>query len=346
MFPRESPQTMRPFVSKAQPALDRVRTAFRKQWQAPLWLNPYSPRTGRELNKCAYYFVAESRLAQADGAYALAWRAALDAAELGVMSSQGADMYGWMLSLRPLSYATRQFDALSLEVPRESLGPLIQRSRRLRQTCPDLAEIFEVERVSHKHRWTQRCLEWARGSPIEQFRILRQRHKAPGMASLVRTFLTPKRVLLARSDQHCADLGAQWSQSVLDRVAAPVLNDPWAETWLVSPRFFLGGVLECDQTNLALLEVRLSVRMHYLETGAYPAALSDISPEWLPEIPLDLWEQPLQYRLVDGEPVVYSLGPDGLDDAGRAFDPRTLTVNPTVMGDLVFGHLGGLKEAE
>ena len=73
--------------------------------------------------------------------------------------------------------------------------------------------------------------------------------------------------------------------------------------------------------------------MHFLRTGAYPAALTGISSEWLPEIPLDIWEQPLQYRPVKGKPVVYGLGPNGVEDEGLASHPRTLDRH--TKGDLV-----------
>jgi hypothetical protein len=77
--------------------------------------------------------------------------------------------------------------------------------------------------------------------------------------------------------------------------------------------------------------------MHYLGHGHYPARLADISKTWLPVIPVDLWDQPITYRLKNGQPVTYSLGPDGKDDGGRPADPIDLT--PASRGDLVFGQL-------
>ena len=93
----------------------------------------------------------------------------------------------------------------------------------------------------------------------------------------------------------------------------------------------------CTRLTLALLEVALAVRMHYLEHGRYPARLAEVSRRWLPEVPRDLWDQPIAYHLKNGRPVIYSLGPDGKDDGGQPADPIDLT--PATRGDLVFGHL-------
>src|SRR5207245_1249906 len=94
---------------------------------------------------------------------------------------------------------------------------------------------------------------------------------------------------------------------------------------------------EREGTHLALLEVALAVRMYYLEHGRYPGRVSEISKKWLPAVPIDLWDQPIAYRLKDGQPIIYSLGPDGKDDGGRPADPIGLT--PGSRGDLVFGKM-------
>jgi hypothetical protein len=46
--------------------------------------------------------------------------------------------------------------------------------------------------------------------------------------------------------------------------------------------------------------------------------LNDLTPELLPEIPADrITGDPIKYHLIDGKPVVYSVGADRIDDGGK-----------------------------
>lgn len=53
-------------------------------------------------------------------------------------------------------------------------------------------------------------------------------------------------------------------------------------------------------------------------TGSYPASLDTLVPDLLPAIPRDIFDgKPLRYTLIDGSPVIYSVGVDRKDDGGR-----------------------------
>jgi hypothetical protein len=97
------------------------------------------------------------------------------------------------------------------------------------------------------------------------------------------------------------------------------------------------------KTDLALLEVALAVRMHYVYNGYHPRRLADIDRRWLPHPPVDLWDQPVQYRLNGERPVIYSLGMNGKDDGGQDVNPDQTThqyeSGTSIPGDVVFGRL-------
>ena len=345
-FPRETPQKMRGFVTHEKPLLDRVRTTFPMEWQQPLVTRLGEvDLSNHRLIACARFFVAESRIAAADRDHTTALHRALDPIELGVLNSAGAAFRGWTTSYFLISYGTAQLDALALELPQPDMRSALARVRRLRQASPVLSDAFQLERVSQRAQMTQVWAEIAQETPVGQFPAYEGWFDQASPTTVLGAMLVPKRDLLAQADQYWEAVIEQVQKPIRERSVVPLPDHPLAEmlTLEVSDRH-LGGFMEYFETGLALLEIRLAVRVHFLETGAYPAALTDISPKWLPEIPLDIWEQPLQYRLVDGKPVVYSLGPDGVDDEGRAFDPNKLDRNSK--GDLVFGQLGGLKKAE
>ena len=79
------------------------------------------------------------------------------------------------------------------------------------------------------------------------------------------------------------------------------------------------SMAEAD-TVLAGMTIRCAMEAFKLTTGAYPAALGDLTPEYLPEVPNDpLTAEDFRYR-VDadaGTYLLYSVGPDRHDDGGE-----------------------------
>jgi hypothetical protein len=70
--------------------------------------------------------------------------------------------------------------------------------------------------------------------------------------------------------------------------------------------------------NNRLLAVTLALRAYELDHGSYPPALAALVPAYLPEIPNDPFTSgPLRYRAVANTYVLYSVGPDGIDDGGK-----------------------------
>ena len=61
--------------------------------------------------------------------------------------------------------------------------------------------------------------------------------------------------------------------------------------------------------------VAIALELYRRRHGAWPATLAELIPDLLPEIPLDRYDgAPLRYQLIQGKPVIYSVGKDGNDD--------------------------------
>jgi hypothetical protein len=66
------------------------------------------------------------------------------------------------------------------------------------------------------------------------------------------------------------------------------------------------------------LLVGLALEMYHRRHHRYPDDLAQLTPALLPAIPADrITGDPLNYRLVGGKPLVYSVGVDWVDDGGR-----------------------------
>lgn len=76
---------------------------------------------------------------------------------------------------------------------------------------------------------------------------------------------------------------------------------------------------ESDTQN-ALLVTTLALQTYKLDHGAYPPSLTALVPGYLNTVPTDPFalSGPLRYKRVSGKYLLYSVGPDGKDDGGRA----------------------------
>jgi hypothetical protein len=143
------------------------------------------------------------------------------------------------------------------------------------------------------------------------------------------SFLYPK-PLLRVEYAYYLDLFRQ-----LETALASSTNDPWGKwfsSWRAAqrlPRFgvvirviipALGGVavgLRKEQMRLKVAAVGLALENYRAAKGGYPAALADLAPDFIKEVPPDVFtDQPLHYRTEAGGAVVHSVGPNLADDGG------------------------------
>jgi hypothetical protein len=198
--------------------------------------------------------------------------------------------------------------------------------------------MLESERVMTLGLWTDVFLDLQRQPFLAQIRSIKDADTTVWQAA--QKAWTPRRTVLSQIDRYYRESIAESKKSIPLRATVATPADPWSSSavealsMLASSGWTREALLK---TQLMLLEVALAVRQHYLQHGAYPRRLEEIDRKWLPAIPTDCWDQPVAYRLKNGQPVIYSLGPDGKDDGGQATDP--LDLRPQTRGDLVFGQL-------
>ena len=82
------------------------------------------------------------------------------------------------------------------------------------------------------------------------------------------------------------------------------------------------GFVQVEQqieTKHSLLQTHLALNLHKLDEGTYPQTLDKLVPDYLSEMPQDIFSgKPLIYRLQGEGYLLYSVGPDGKDDNGVA----------------------------
>lgn len=128
------------------------------------------------------------------------------------------------------------------------------------------------------------------------------------------------------------------------------LGDPFVkdyQRWGARARFINARDLAGDQ----LLMLRLALRAHRVQNGFYPQDLNALTPNFLTSIPADPFGagEPWRYQLNGKNYELWSIGPDGKDDAGTPISwqrsprlrlgerSRLPAAMPDLTGDIVAG---------
>lgn len=63
--------------------------------------------------------------------------------------------------------------------------------------------------------------------------------------------------------------------------------------------------------------VAIALEIYHRKHGAFPPTLDVLVPQYLPAVPPDRYDgQPIKYKLIDGRPLLYSVGVNRVDDGG------------------------------
>lgn len=80
------------------------------------------------------------------------------------------------------------------------------------------------------------------------------------------------------------------------------------------------SALNRDDLRNSLLKTVLALEIYRRQHGSYPEKLSALVPDFMPEVPDDILElvpTPLKYRREGANALLWSVGPDGTDNAGN-----------------------------
>lgn len=101
---------------------------------------------------------------------------------------------------------------------------------------------------------------------------------------------------------------------------------------IVLPTGYVSGVWKHadNQAQNAMLLLTLALRAYKLEHGTYPEMLAQLTPGYVKAVPADPFavSGPPRYRRTPTGYALYSVGPDGFDDGGRAIKDYRPTAGP------------------
>ena len=320
---------LRRLLRAERPALDRLRAALRLEYDTPPARDTQQEFTYLAgFRNAAQKFAAESRVAQSERNHSLAMARALDAIELGSRIGNGGlvihGYVGLICSAIGVRQAERCISALSADEARRA-G---QRLDRIIRQFPEPAECLEEDR-----RYQLACFRQIVVGPIPDDAIelrIALRNPFPPKGRIYRELDAYHRALRAEAmkpyrHRHFPDppesILSWWFQG-----AGPAAISRFTE----------------NEAALRLLRLQLELQHCRRATGRYPERLDQLMPRYLAELPTDPYaDAPFRYR-PDGETyLLYSIGPDGVDDAGKTIPPRRSLMYSIgeARGDFVAGHL-------
>ena len=75
----------------------------------------------------------------------------------------------------------------------------------------------------------------------------------------------------------------------------------------------------------------VALYIYRARNGRFPETLDDLVPDFISAVPRDPFDgQPMKLKRTEHGLIVYSIGPDMIDNGGAPFDPRSKT------GDITF----------
>ena len=329
-------------VQANKTALEEVRAALRLPFEVPPKKTFREQSSNHDLNRfrqVARAFELEGKTEEEDGQLGDAANSYLDAIEEGTKTMQG-DLFARNVGLACTSRGRRPLFALVDRLPLKDARNTAQRLETIFDAHPGPAKTLQVEK---------RAIQMGLADTFSRFNIVQSgdqlgfvardenlKSRSPLQQAILRArlLLTSKQVVLTENGRHM-DAIIDWA-SLPHSAEVPYPSSPadlFNRSFFVDSQVVYTDLLYrdlSDRVQTELLIGKLALRAYSKERGTYPATLEKlVKTGILRHLPTDSFareaRKPLQYRkTVDGF-LLYSVGPDGIDDKGTPIkncDPK------------------------
>jgi hypothetical protein len=326
------PAVLRPLVTAERPALDALRAAMKQEWLTPAYrdFNALFPYLA-QFRDGARKFVAESRVEAAADRNGEAMQRALDAVELGADCGRGAPLIHNLAGAACMAIGTRSAERLVSQLSAPEAREAGRRMDGILGELPSEADVFQEERklmlLNLRRLFAGQLASPAgAGSPVA------------AAQSRGTMFFWPKSWTYRSVDQAMRAHIARAETPYQQRKPVPPPTEMYAKL-MTEPLQQSSFVFVKRDAIARLLRLELALQAHRAAKGQYPAALREVSSGLAPIALTDPFSgKPFIYRRTAGGYLLYSVGPDGVDDGGRVIYASAL--KETSAGDLVAGALG------
>ncbi|MFN3651843.1 MAG: hypothetical protein ACK47B_19900 [Armatimonadota bacterium] len=313
-------------------ALEEVRQALKLDAMTP-------PSTGFEelyphlarYREAARRFAAESRVADHDGNSNRAAQSAINAVELGSRSSPGGGIIHHLVAVACASIGVAALEGMESDLSADEARRAGERLDRVMAQFSRAPDMFREEKRSALTGLAQVFSGKVALNP-----------GAPTAGSSTESrgwflFFYPKPLSYAAISSGFDRMAAEAEKPYVQRVPIEPPTEMFAS--LLMPVFQEAGLaLTRGETSVALARGALALREFRQRRGRYPESLAELGQVTGVSLAPDPFTgQPLRYRRTNGDYLLYSVGPDGVDDGGRPLAVRD--TKKEARGDLLWGSL-------
>ena len=333
-------------VAENSTALQLLHTGFRYPCQEPSVrsFNANYPEYQKQRG-VARLLALQAQADAQTGDWNGALKADLDAVQLGETMPRGGGLIAMLVGEACQSIGRRRAWEAAGHLNAAQAGAAAKRLAQIQTHHVPTADVLEVEKwgmqaslmeLMHRKDWPGAFLgimgNDAGNNNADDGFLTTANFDRWKFATLIR--LTGKRTIMANythyMDQSIADARQPYA---IQTIAPPVPSDAVNQVLLpvfAGVRFGEVG----SQTQNALLLMTLALQAYQIDHHAYPRSLSQLAPQYLQAVPADPFApaKPLAYKRFGAKYILYSVGPDGKDDGGKAIFNSTKP-GPTTPSD-------------
>jgi hypothetical protein len=315
--PNASVDQLRRLRGLAQPALQRMREGFAFGYgRAHTYVFGEQYPEFQATRALAKALEIESHLAVLTNDHPRAIQCALEAIRLARDVASTRLLIADLVAAAVVVIGLRHTDPILSRLDEATTERSLQELASLRSAWPTIAQIYEQERYYSLHAGVHaaRTGDWA-GTPAVR--------PGAGLVERLHVYASKAWIRLTDPQRLLAETDTLWCRRLHELRRPPAKR----QTILPSGRLArIGAPPPVEQWTLAALrgrailvveEAYLALRLHFLRHDLWPRSLEDLVPAILPAVPIDPFtEQPLVYYLKGGEPTLYSVGSDCVDNGG------------------------------
>lgn len=323
-------------VAENAGAVQTLHTGFQYPYQEPparsfnTMFPPYA-----KLRALARFLSLQAQVDAEKGDAAGAMGASLDAVQMGETMPRGGPLIGMLVGVACQAIGRQQAWKTASHLNAAQAKAAARRLENIRTGHVPFADTLQEEEWSEQAGLLElmRKRDWPgdmlTAGQVDQDQIA----PTPSWIMATRVRLAGKRTIMANYTRYMDLSIVNARQSYAAHIAQPPLpTDPISQILLPVYTGVRLNEVKADTQN-ALLLVTLALRAYKLDHGAYPPALAALEPQYLRAVPADPFglSGPLRYTRTGAKYLLYSVGPDGKDDGGKAIFDRTKPA-PTTPG--------------
>lgn len=334
-------------VAENAPALSLLHQGFQYPYEEPpvqSFSTTFPPY--QHIRQLARFLSLDGQVKAAQGSWAGAVNADLDAVQLGETLPHGAGLLGMLVGAACQAIGRKHAWETVPHLNSPESRAAARRLETIRAAHVPFADTMQEEKwgtqsslreIMAQPDWADQLIPTIYGynsfssNPPQSPKIWAERTASKAYVQLI-----GKRRILASNAQWMDEAIAQARQPYAAHLTLPPLpNDLVNQMLLPAYGKVRLNEVRADTQN-ALLVTTLALQAYRQDHKAYPATLASLAPGYLKAVPTDPFalSGPLRYKLTGAKYVLYSVGPDGKDDGGKAiFDATKPAPGPNSASD-------------